>query len=85
MKLRTTVTLDEDVAATVRNEMKTGNGMTFKEAVNELIRRGRYSNVGTNRPAKQFELTGRLLTTNRKVDFNKVSKLLEEVEGPDFK
>ncbi len=37
--MRTTVTLDEDVAALVRKLMEE-RGLSFKEAVNEAIRRG---------------------------------------------
>lgn len=40
--MRTTLTLDDDVVITIREEMKSGDGKTFKEAVNELIRLGRY-------------------------------------------
>ena len=37
--MRTTVTLDPDVEAVVKREMRE-RGLTFKEAVNEAIRRG---------------------------------------------
>ncbi len=83
--MRTTLTLDDDVVLTVKQEMKKGQGKTFKEAVNELIRQGRYANQFIEKNKKTFKLKGRLLTPRKNFDFDSISRLLEEVEGPDFK
>lgn len=40
--MRTTITLDDDVVKTIKEEMKTGDGKSFKDVVNDLIRFGRY-------------------------------------------
>lgn len=39
VRMRTTVTLDPDVAALIRNVMKE-RGMSFKEAINSAVRAG---------------------------------------------
>jgi len=83
--MRTTITLDDDVVSTVREEMKKGGGKTFKEAVNELIRQGRYVSQFAEKNKKYFKLKGRSLKLLRNYNFDSISKLLEEVEGPDFK
>jgi predicted CopG family antitoxin len=82
--MRTTVTLDDDVFLTVKEEMKRG-GKTFKEAVNELIRQGRYANQFIEKDKKAFKLKGRSLKPRNNYNFDSISRLLEEVEGPDFK
>ncbi len=60
--MRTTVTLDPDVAAMVQQLMRE-RGLTFKEAVNQAIRRG----LGTGRGAPSFP-TYRLGKPNFEID-----------------
>ncbi len=81
--MRTTITLDDDVVATVREEMKKGDGKTFKEAVNELIRMGRYHKAEMERrPKKPFKVKAKNMGVFEHIDYDNISELLERVEGP---
>lgn len=79
--MRTTVTLDEDVALTVQEEMRKGEGKTFKEAVNGLIRKARYAEEANPMSRKPFKLKGRMLKSRENVNFDCISKLLEDLDG----
>ena len=82
--MRTTVTLDEDVVSTVKEEMKRGDGKTFKEALNDLIRCGRYfkQNSTANVKRKPFKIRAFNLGFYEHLNYDKISELLEEIEGP---
>jgi hypothetical protein len=79
--MRTTLTLDDDVTAKLRAEMRR-TGKTFRETVNEYLRRGLLS----RRPAgakSSFRIRsrdlGRLLPG---LSLDNVGDLLERIEGP---
>lgn len=83
--MRTTLTLDDDVVKTIREEMKSGDGKTFKQAVNELIRLGRYSKmdrVATKR--KPFKVKARNLGVYDHLNYDKTSELLAMLEDEEF-
>ena len=82
MKMRTTITLDEDVLATIKGEMHSGDGKTFKEAVNELIRRGRYARLSKPEKEKPFEIHARDLGSRPGLNYDKINELIEQIEGP---
>ncbi|MCK6557014.1 DUF2191 domain-containing protein [Candidatus Binatia bacterium] len=79
--MRTTLTLDEDVAAKLRAETRR-SGRSFKEAVNEFLRIG----LNSRRPAKppaRFRIRARSLGRLKPgLSLDNVSALLEEAEGP---
>lgn len=84
--MRTTITLDDDVVTTVKEEMKKGDGKTFKEAVNELIRLGRYLNQDrTAKRRKPFKVRAKNLGTYPHLNYDDIGALLEEIEGPFHK
>jgi hypothetical protein len=56
--MRTTLTLDEDVAAAVRREVRR-SGRAFKQVVNELLRAG--LRARTAPPARPYRLEARSL------------------------
>lgn len=79
--MRTTLTLDEDVAAKLRAEARR-SGRSFRDIVNDTLRRG----LATRRPAptrKPFTVMardlGKLLPG---LSLDNVADLLEQVEGP---
>lgn len=80
--MRTTVTLDEDVVLTVKEEMKKGEGKTFKQALNDLIRRGRYVSENGGQKRKPFKVKARSLGVYPHLNYDKISELIEELEGP---
>ena len=79
--MRTTLTIEEDVAANLKLEVRR-SGRTFKEAVNDLLRRALSSK---ERPAsrKRFVVQARDLGRQPGVEYDSVSTLLEQIEGRD--
>ena len=78
--MRTTLTLDDDVAAKLRAESRR-SGRAFREVVNDAIRRG----LMTERPAKRtpFRVRTRSLGGRRPgLEADSIGDLLEQVEGP---
>ncbi len=71
--MRTTVTLDDDVAALVESE-RARTGESFKTAINRLLRRGGRSDPEVNPPALPT-LPGRPL-----LDVSDVSALLATLD-----
>lgn len=83
--MRTTITLDDDVVTAVKEEMKKGDGKTFKEAVNELIRLGRYHNVEVEKvPRKPFKVRAKNLGVFPHINYDKTSELLAQLELDEF-
>ncbi len=79
--MRTTITLDEDVAAKLAAEARR-TGRSFKETVNDALRRG----LASPRPARArqpFRITARDLGNLRPgLALDSVADVLEQVEGP---
>ena len=78
--MRTTITLDEDVAAKIKAKMRK-TGLSFKDVVNEMIRAGL---VFSEKAAKQkpFKVNARPLGIRPGLNYDCMSELLEQVEGP---
>ena len=85
--MRTTLTLDDDVVKTIKEEMKAGEGKSFKEAVNDLIRLGRYSKIEREkaRAKKPFKVRAKNLGVYPHLNYDNISELLEQIEGPFHK
>jgi hypothetical protein len=79
--MRTTLTLDDDVAAKLKAESRRA-GRPFREIVNETLRRGLASRrVAAQRQA--FKITARDLGDLRLgLSLDNVAELIEHVEGP---
>ena len=77
--MRTTLTLDEDVRAKLEAEMRK-TGKSFKETVNETLRVGFAARP--KKPAKPFKIYARDLGLRPGYSYDKISELLEIIEGP---
>jgi hypothetical protein len=76
--VRTTLTLDDDVAKLLDKEMRR-SGDSFKQTVNHFLRLG----LTVREPAKRpFKVTPINLGLPH---YNKVEDLLEYLEGPDHR
>lgn len=78
--MRTTLTLDDDVAAKLKVEMQR-RGSTFKETVNQFLRRG----LEAPRPeelARPFRIEPRSLGLRPGVQLDDVAGLLDALDGP---
>ena len=79
VSVRTTVTLDEDVAARL-NEAVRRTGRSFRSVVNETLRAGLNVDVPTQEPFRVASFdTG---PWPEDVDFDSISSLLDRLDGP---
>jgi plasmid stability protein len=78
--MRTTLTLDEDVAAKLKAEARRA-GRPFRDVVNEVLRRGLVSRpVGRREPLTlQVRDLGGLKPG---LSLDNISELIEQIEGP---
>ena len=85
--MRTTITLDDDVVKTIREEMKSGDGKTFKEAVNSLIRLGRFKKKEQAEAPerKPFKVRSKKMGVYPHLNYDNIGELLEQLEGPNYK
>ena len=75
--MRTTVTLESDTEQIVRQRM-TERRVSFKQALNDLVREGRASGEGL----RQFKTTTRPMG-RAKVDLDKALRLASELEDSE--
>ena len=81
--MRTTLTLDEDVAAKLRAEVRR-SGESFKQTVNECLRLGLVSRRQP-KPARPFRIRAEERGLQIGVPYDCVWELLERLEGPLYK
>lgn len=79
--MRTTLTLDEDVAAKLKAEsLRTGR--SFRDIVNEMLRRGLASRAAAGQP-RPFAIAARDLGELKPgLSLDNVAELIERVESP---
>jgi Ribbon-helix-helix protein, copG family len=80
--VRTTLTLDDDVAARIRSEARK-SGKSFQQVVNEALREAFIARAMKELPP--FTVKARPLGLRPGLSYDCVSKLLEEAEGPDYR
>ena len=78
--MRTTLTLDDDVAAKLKTESQRA-GRAFREIVNETLRRGLESRRATAQ-RRHFKVTARDLGNLKPgLSLDNIAELIEHVEG----
>lgn len=80
--MRTTLTLDDDVARLLRTESRK-SGTSFKEAVNHFLRLGLAAAKQPQR--KKFVVTPRNLGLPPGLSYDNVEELIEYLEGPEHR
>jgi plasmid stability protein len=79
--VRTTLTLDDDVAAKLKSVARR-TGRAFRDVVNDTLRRG-LANSLRARPRERFAIDARELGRRRPgLTTDNISELLDQVEGP---
>jgi len=78
--VRTTLTLDEDVAAKLRDRARR-TGQSFKAVVNQALRAGLNARR-TLVPDRPFKVQARELGLRPAYSYDNVAELLEQLEGP---
>lgn len=82
--MRTTLTLDDDVAARLQAESRRA-GRPFREVVNETLRRGLASRRVTNQRQPFTVETRDLGDLKPGLVLDNVAELIEQVEGSTFR
>jgi hypothetical protein len=77
--VRTTVTLDEDVAAALQ-ALAAERGLSFKQALNDAVRAGL---AGSGKRSKPYRLPTRRLGLRPGVDLDKALRLAGELEDDE--
>jgi predicted transcriptional regulator len=78
--MRTTVTLDQDVAAKLR-EVARERGTSFKATLNEALRAGL---GGGSRSARPYRMPSRWMGVRKGVDLDHAGRLLGELEDAEI-
>jgi hypothetical protein len=78
--VRTTLTLDDDVARLVQEEVRR-SGASLKGTVNTLLRRGLTAGRDPQ-PQKLFVVTPHKMGLKPGLSYDCIAELLEEAEGP---
>jgi len=85
--MRTTITLDDDVVSTIREEMKVGEGKSFKDVVNELIRLGRYHKKERSEALavrKPFKVRSRDMGSYPHINYDKTSEIIAMLDDEEY-
>jgi len=81
--VRTTLTLDDDVAAKLRAESRR-SGRPFKQVVNDFLRLGMHvRSQGASAPP--FKVKARPLGLRPGFSYDNVWELIEQIEGPSHR
>ena len=81
--MRTTLTLDEDVAAKLKSEVRR-SGKPFKRVVNETLRHG-LSIPAAAKKLPPFKVRTRPLGLRPGLSYDCIGELLEIAEGPSHR
>ena len=82
--MRTTITLDDDVAEKLRLEMQRRRTNNFRETVNEVLRRGLLARREFG-AVKPFKVRARRLGNQVGLNYDNIGELLEQLEGASHK
>lgn len=83
MSVRTTLTLDEDVAAKVNAEARR-SGRAVRAVVNEALRAGLEA-AGRSRARPAFKVRATAMGLRSGVSIDSISALIDEIEGPSHR
>jgi plasmid stability protein len=79
--VRTTLTLDDDVAAKLRSRARR-TGRAFKDVVNEALRTGLAATPASRSPARFIVKARDLGHVKPGLNVDNIGELLEQIEGP---
>ena len=78
--MRTTLTLDDDVEAKLKQVMR-GSGRSFKETVNEFLRLGLNARREM-KTVKKFVVRPKPMGLRAGLSYDNIEELLDLIEGP---
>lgn len=80
--MRTTLTIDDDVAFRLKKAQDEDPSKPFKVLVNDVLRRGLQPNGATPK-RKEFKLITYPMGLRKDLNFDNIEELLDEIEGPN--
>lgn len=81
--VRTTVTIDDDLAARIE-ELRRREGLSFREALDRLLRRALQADATPPRPRRRYRTTSRKLGLRAGLDAARLNQLVDELEVERF-
>ena len=82
--MRTTVTIDDDVATKLEAEMRRQRSSNFKQILNDVLRRGLLVRRELT-DSKPFRVRARRMGKMQGLNYDNVGELLEHLEGAEHK
>ena len=79
--MRTTLTIDDDVAFVLKKAQENEPSRSFKEIVNEALRIG-LTTKPSAKPKKKIKLKTYPLGLRKDLNFDNIEELLDIIEGP---
>lgn len=80
--MRTTLTIDDDVAFGLKRVQDLDPKEPFKKIVNELLRRGLKDKTGQTKK-KRFEVKAMNLGLRKDLNFDNIEEVLDILDGPN--
>jgi hypothetical protein len=77
--MRTTLTIDDDIVLKLKNEVSIAVDKSFKDVVNETLRRGLLAKEKIGEPAR-FRVRGRKMGLREGMNYDNIGELLEQIE-----
>lgn len=81
--MRTTLTLDDDLAAALKERAR-ADGLSFKEVVNQALRRGLSRGVGPEPEPGRFHVEAKARGFRPGIDPGRLNQLVDELELGGF-
>jgi hypothetical protein len=78
--MRTTLTIDDDVAAKLKSEAKNAKDKSFKTIVNETLRLGLIVRREA-KPVSAFRVRSRRLGIVKGLNYDNIGELIEQIEA----
>jgi hypothetical protein len=78
MSIRTTLTLDDDVASKLKQEMRRRE-LSFKEVVNQTLRLG-LNTPRANQPLEKFRVTPKRLSAKSGFNLDNIGQVLDQLD-----
>lgn len=79
--MRTTLTIDDDIAFGLKKAQDAAPNRSFKEIVNETLRRG-LASPEKNARKKRFKVKSFSLGLREGLNIDNIEELLDQIEGP---
>ncbi len=80
--MRTTLTIDDDVVFGLKKIQKKDPALSFKEIVNDLLRKGLNTKVSGSKAKEGFTIEPLNLGLREDLNFDNIEELLDQLEGP---